>query len=158
MTMLSALVAPFHAIWREIRGVFASPIAFFGGLTGMLVMCGALLAFFLYAPDAAAEAEDLWAIDFTLGALVTIRKEISEDEKVITEETVARDEPEEPVEEVPDEPEEEAVQEEVTKQDTKPIEKKKEPTKITPKKITPKKATDKPEDKPPDTKVADKNT
>lgn len=156
--MMSALLAPFEAIWREIRGVFASPIAFFGGLTGMLVMCGGLMAFFLFAPTAEAEDEDLWDIDFTPGALVKIGKEIPEDEKVITEETVARDQPEEPVEEVPEEPEEEAVQEEVTKEDTKPKEQEKEPTKVKPKTISPKKPTEKPEDKPKDTKVADKNT
>jgi outer membrane biosynthesis protein TonB len=160
MNFLNALAAPFGAIWREVRGVLASPLAFFGGLAGMVVMCSALVAFFLFAGEAQAEPEDedLWDIEFTPGALVKIGKEIPEDEIVITEETVARDEPTEevPEEEVPEE--EEQVAEEVTKTETKPAEDKKEPTKKKPKKITPKPSKEKPEDKPKDTKKADKNT
>jgi hypothetical protein len=158
MNILNALMAPFEAIWREVRGVMASPLAFFGGLGGMVIMCSALAAFFMLGGgEEQEEDEDLWDMEFQPGALVQIGKEIPEDELVITEETVARDEP---VEEVPEEEvveEEEAVQEEVTKDD-KPIEKKKEPTEKKPKKITPKKPKEKPEDKPKDTKKADHNT
>ena len=159
MNLLNALLAPFAALGREIRGIMAVPVAFFGGLGGMVVMCAALVIFFVYAGEAKAEPEeeDLWDIEFTPGALVKIGKEIPEDEIVITEETVARDEPtEEPQEEVPEE--EEQVAEEVTKTETKPAPEKKEPTKKKPQKINPKPSKEKPEDKPADTKKADKNT
>lgn len=157
MKLLRALAAPFGAFWRQARGILAVPLAFFGGLTGMVVMCAALLIFFSTEAKAEPEEEDLWDIDFVPGALVKLGKEIPEDELVITEETVARDEP---TEEVPEEevPEEEQVAEEVTKTETKPATDKKEPTKKKPKKITPKPSKDKPEDKPKDTKKADKNT
>lgn len=161
MSIGSALLAPFESVGRELRGVLSSPRAFFGGIAGMLIMCGGLTAFFIYAGEAKAETEDedLWDIEFTPGALVKIGKEIPEDEKVITEETVARDEPvEEPPPEEPPPDEEESVQEEVTTEETRPKEKKKEPTKKKPIKINPKKAKEKPEDKPDDTKKADKNT
>jgi hypothetical protein len=128
MNVLSALTAPFGVLWRQARGILAVPLAFFGGLTGMVVMCGALFLFFSGEAKAEEEEEDLWDIDFTPGALVKLGKEIPEDELVITEETVARDEP---TEEVPEEevPEEEQVAEEVTKTETKPATDKKEPTK-----------------------------
>jgi hypothetical protein len=160
MNVFSMLVAPFQSVAREIRSILSVPLAFFGGIIGMIIMVGGMVAFFVFMPSAqAAEQEEEWDIDFDPGALVRIGKEYPEDEKVITEETVAREEPveEEPPPEEPVE-EEEAVQEEVTKKDDKPIEKKKEPTKKKPKKITPKPSRDKPEDKPPDTKKSDKNT
>ena len=102
MNPFSAIFATVQTIFREIRGIFAVPLAFFGGFFGMILMSGGLVAFFLFAPkEAEAEEEDEWDIPFEPGAIVKIGKEYPEDMNVITEETrVVEDTPEEVPEEV----------------------------------------------------------
>ena len=58
MNILDALGAPFGSFWRDLRGVLASPPAFFSGITGMVVMSVATVAFFLFAGTANAQEED----------------------------------------------------------------------------------------------------
>lgn len=112
-----AVLAPFQTLFRDVRAIFAVPLALIGGFFGMIVMCAALVGFFLWAPELAfaeAEEDDEEYLDFEPGALVRIGKEIPEQElpeKIITEDAkLPEDSVEEAVtkeEEPPPEPPEE---------------------------------------------------
>ncbi|GEM_PF-1114334 len=112
------------------------PGPFVGGLVGMVVLCGGLVAFFVYMPSVSAadvETEDELTIDFQPGALVRLGPKPPEDlpEKQIVEDTRV---------------EEDATKEAVTKDEQPPVEtedkKKKDPKKKTKDKVDPNKKKD----------------
>jgi len=133
-----AVLAPLFSIAREFRGLLAVPLAFFGGLIGSVILCGALV-FTMWWLEEHAEArppvEDDFTIDFEPGALTKLGVEPQEiPEKSITEdartpedvktETVTEDET------PPPEPEKEKEPEEEKPKDKTPINKdKKAPVK-----------------------------
>jgi outer membrane biosynthesis protein TonB len=129
---------PFTALARQIGEMFSSPLAFFGGLVGMVVLCGALVAVFVYFPNVAVaaaddEEEEEFELEFEPGALVRLGPKPPEEvpEKQIVEETrVEEDSVEEAVtkDEEPPPPEEEPEKKE------KPEKKKKSKDKVDPNK------------------------
>jgi hypothetical protein len=95
----NAFSAVFGAFARDFTDLFQNPLAFVGGLGGMLLSC--LLAFFGIsemadaAADDAAEDEDEFLIDFEPGALVKLGVKMEETEipeKIIVQETRAEEE------------------------------------------------------------------
>lgn len=137
-----ALIAPLLSIAREIRGLVAVPLAFFGGFFGSIVLCGAL-AFFMWwmeenAAASSGEEEEEFLLEFEPGALTKLGVEPKEiPEKPINEETRTP---------------EEVVKEAVTEEETPPPEdKEKKPEEEKPVK-------DKtPPNKNKDAKISDKN-
>lgn len=122
-----AVLAPFQGFARDVRSVLSIPLAFIGGIFGMIFMCAALVAFFLYAPNLALAEEDdeddEEYLEFEPGALVRLGQEIPEQElpeKIITEDAKVA---------------EEAVEEAVTKEEEPPPEPPEEKKKDTPKKV-----------------------
>lgn len=86
-----ALLAPFFSMFRELRGLFAVPLAFFGGLFGAVVLSGALV-FVMWWMEENAEAstseEEEFLMEFEPGALTKLGVEPKEiPEKAIIEET-----------------------------------------------------------------------
>jgi hypothetical protein len=135
-----AILSPFVSVYRELRGLFAVPLAFFGGLFGAIVLSGALV-FAMWWLEENAEAspieEDEFMLDFQPGALTKLGVEPKEiPEKPINEETRT---PEDVTKEVVTE-DEKPPEEEVEK---KPVEEK-------PKEKTP-------INKNKDAKISDKN-
>ncbi len=113
--------AVFGQIGRDIADLFRNPLAFVGGLGGMLLTSVFLFfGFTVLAKDANAEDDDdEFEIDFEPGALVKLGQEIEEKElpeKIIVQETrpeedtvnetVTEDEQAKPTEEPPPEPDE----------------------------------------------------
>jgi len=121
-----AVLAPFQALSRDVRAIFAVPLAAIGGFFGMLIMSGALVAFFLWSPNLAfadAEEDEDEYLEFEPGALVRIGQELPEQElpeKIITEDAKVA---------------EEAVEEAVTKEEEPPPEPPEEKKVDTPKKV-----------------------
>lgn len=136
-----AILSPFVSVYRELRGLFAVPLAFFGGLFGAIVLSGALV-FAMWWLEQNAEAspldeEDEFMLEFEPGALTKLGVEPKEiPEKPINEETRT---PEDVTKEVVTE-DEKPPEEEVEK---KPVEEK-------PKEKTP-------INKNKDAKISDKN-
>jgi hypothetical protein len=87
-----AILSPFVSIYREFRGLFAVPLAFFGGLFGSIILSGALV-FAMWWLEQNAEAspldeEDEFMLEFEPGALTKLGVEPKEiPEKPINEET-----------------------------------------------------------------------
>ncbi len=139
-----AVLAPFAAFARELKGIFDVPLAALGGLFGMILSCAGLVAFFMYAPNLAVaqdDEEDLLEIEFEPGELVRLGPKPEDlPEKIIVEETIA---------------EEQVVEEAVTKEEEPPPPKPEPPEK----KDKPKKpAKEKPDPSiKKDAKKADKN-
>lgn len=135
-----ALLAPFVSVAREFRGLFAVPLAFFGGLFGSIVLSGALVFVMIWLEDnaeASAPEEDEFLLEFEPGALTKLGVEPKDiPEKPINEETRT---PEDVVKDTVTE-EEKPPEEEVEK---KPVEEK-------PKEKTP-------INKNKDAKISDKN-
>jgi outer membrane biosynthesis protein TonB len=98
-----ALLAPLYSIGREVRGMLAFPLAFFGGLFGTVAIVGASLFGIWWfennaeASDEAGANEDEFLLEFEPGALTKLGVAPSEiPVKAINEETRT---PEEAVEE-----------------------------------------------------------
>lgn len=113
--------AVFGQLGRDVADLFRNPLAFFGGLGGMLLTCGLLFFGFTFLANAESneEEEDEWDIPFEPGTLVKLGAEIEEKElpeKIIVaetrpeedtvNETVTEDEEAKPAEEPPPEPDE----------------------------------------------------
>jgi outer membrane biosynthesis protein TonB len=136
-----AVLAPLVSMYREFRGLFAVPLAFFGGLFGAIVLSGSLV-FVMWWLEENAEAsvaeEEEFTMDFEPGALTKLGVEPKEiPEKAIIEET-----------RTPEDVREEAVTEE---EEPPPEEKEKKPEEEKPVK-------DKtPPNKNKDAKISDKN-
>ena len=114
--VVPAALAPLAEIWRQLRAILDVPLAFYGGVFGMIVLCAATVFFFLYMPGVGlvgeAEEEEEFLLDFEPGALVRLGKKLEDPTiKEIVEETRT---------------EEAAVKETVTKKDEPPPEKKEE--------------------------------
>lgn len=87
----SALLSPFFSLARDIRGLLAVPLAFFGGIFGAIVLSGALV-FAMWWMEQSAEAapieEDEFELEFQPGALTKLGVEPKDiPEKAINEET-----------------------------------------------------------------------
>lgn len=103
----NAFSAVFGAFARDFTDLFQNPLAFVGGVGGMLLSC--LLAYFginemadAAAANAAAEDDDEFLIDFEPGALVKLGVKMEETEipeKIIVQETRAEEQVEVVVEE-----------------------------------------------------------
>ncbi|HLT40079.1 MAG TPA: TonB C-terminal domain-containing protein [Enhygromyxa sp.] len=136
-----AILSPFVSIFREVRGLFAVPLAFFGGLFGSIVLSGALV-FAMWWLEENAQAspldeEDEFELEFEPGALTKLGVE-------------PKDIPEKPINEETRTPED--VQKEVVTEEEKPPEEE----------IEKKPVEEKPKDKTPvnknkDAKISDKN-
>ncbi|HVI04069.1 MAG TPA: TonB C-terminal domain-containing protein [Enhygromyxa sp.] len=137
----SALLSPFLSLSRDLRGLLAVPLAFFGGIFGSIVL-SASLVFAMWWMEQNAEAapleeEDEFLLEFQPGALTKLGVEPKDiPEKAINEETRT---PEDVVKEAVTE-EEKPPEEEIEK---KPIEEKPKD--------------DKPINKNKDAKISDKN-
>lgn len=86
-----AILSPLVSIFRELRGLFAVPLAFFGGLFGSIVLSAALV-FAMWWLEEHAQAspieEDEFELEFQPGALTKLGVEPKEiPEKPIIEET-----------------------------------------------------------------------
>ena len=91
-----AVLAPFTAVWREVRSLFAVPLALLGGFFGMLIVCAGMVGLALWAPNFALASgdEDEFELEFEPGALVRLGKKLEEKElpeKIIVEETRVED-------------------------------------------------------------------
>ncbi|NVB37546.1 hypothetical protein G6O69_06860 [Pseudenhygromyxa sp. WMMC2535] len=124
-----AILAPFVSVGREVRGMLAVPIAFFGGLFGAIVLCGALVGLMIWMENSAAaedsgEDEEEFMLDFEPGALTKLGVEPKDiPEKPINEETRTPDEATQEAyteEETPPEEEKEKKEEKEVKKDDKP--------------------------------------
>jgi outer membrane biosynthesis protein TonB len=98
-----ALLAPLYSVGREVRGMLAYPLAFFGGLFGTVVILGGSLVMMWWfetnaqASDDAGAEEDEFLLEFEPGALTKLGVAPQEiPVKAINEETRT---PEEAVEE-----------------------------------------------------------
>jgi outer membrane biosynthesis protein TonB len=105
-----ALLAPVYSIGRELRGMLALPLAFFGGLFGTIAVAGsALFGLWWFETNAQAsngEEEDAFQLDFEPGALTKLGVAPQEiPVKAVNEETRTP---------------EEAVEEAVTQEETPP--------------------------------------
>lgn len=113
--------AVFGSFFRDIAELFRNPLAFVGGLLGMLLTSGLLFFGFTVMAQANEDEEDddEFLIDFEPGTLVKLGAEIEEKEipeKIIVQETrpeedtvnetVTEDEEAKPTEEPPPEPDE----------------------------------------------------
>lgn len=135
-----AILSPFVSMAREIRGLFAVPLAFIGGLFGSIILSGALV-FVMWWLEKNAEASPIedeeFLLEFEPGALTKLGVEPKDiPEKPINEETRT---PEDVVKDTVTE-EEKPPEEEVEK---KPVEEKPKD--------------DKPINKNKDAKISDKN-
>lgn len=77
---MNPISAIFLTLWREVTDVFRNPLAFFGGVLGMLATAALSYLFFgVLSGDASAEEEDPeLEIDFNPGTLVKLGQEIEE--------------------------------------------------------------------------------
>lgn len=135
-----ALLAPFVSMFRELRGLFAVPLAFLGGVFGTIVVSAGVV-FGMWWLEQNAEAstgeEEEFVLEFEPGALTKLGVEPTEiPEKAINEET-----------RTPEDVQKEAVTEE---EEPPPEEKPKEDKEEKPK-------DDKPVNKNKDAKISDKN-
>ena len=137
----SALLSPFISLGRDLRGLLAVPLAFFGGIFGAIVLSGALV-FAMWWMEQSAEAapleEDEFELEFQPGALTKLGVEPQDiPEKAINEETRTP---------------EDTVKEAVTEEEKPPeqIEEEKKPIEEKPK-------DDKPVNKNDKAKISDKN-
>lgn len=135
-----AILAPFVSVFRELRAMFAVPLAFIGGLFGSIIVCAALffVMWWLEQNAAASEVEDEeMMLEFEPGALTKLGVE-------------PKDIPEKPINEETRTPED-ATKEAVTEDETPPDEEKdKKPEKE-------QKKDDRPVNKNKDAKISDKN-
>jgi outer membrane biosynthesis protein TonB len=136
-----AILAPFFSIARELRGLFAVPLAMIGGLFGSVILSGALVFVMWWMEENAAASpvdEDEFLLEFEPGALTKLGVEPKDiPEKPINEETRT---PEDVVKDTVTEEEEPPPEPEIEK---KPVEEK-------PKEKTP-------INKNKDAKISDKN-
>jgi len=137
-----AVLAPFQAFGNDIKNLLSVPLAFFGGIFGMLALCAGLVALFMLKPgDAQASEEDQFELDFEPGTLVKLGPKPEDlPEKLIVEELIAEETAE--------------TKETITKKEEPPPPEKK-PEK---KKEEPKKSKEKPDpNRNKDAKKADRN-
>lgn len=128
-----AILSPLWSVARELRGLFAVPLAFFGALFGAIVLSGALV-FVMWWLEENAEASPIeqeeFTMDFEPGALTKLGVEPKDiPEKAINEETrTPEDVKKEAVTEDEKPPEEQAEKKPVEEKpkDNKPINKNKD--------------------------------
>jgi hypothetical protein len=79
---MNPISAIFMSFGRDFRDIFRNPMAFFGGLLGMILSAGLAYLFFgVFANlQAKADEDDELEIDFNPGTLVRIGEEIEEPE------------------------------------------------------------------------------
>jgi outer membrane biosynthesis protein TonB len=125
-----ALIAPFFSMYREMRGLFAVPLAFIGGVFGTIVLC-AVVVFMTWWLEDSAEAsevdEEEFLLEFEPGALTKLGVAPTEiPEKAINEETRTPDDVQKEAvteDEVPPPEEKEKKDIEEKPKDDKPINK-----------------------------------
>jgi outer membrane biosynthesis protein TonB len=136
-----AIVTPFLSIARELRGLFAVPLAFIGGLFGSIILSAALVFVMWWLEEnahAAPVEDDDFELEFEPGTLTKLGVEPKDiPEKPINEET-----------RTPEDVQKEAVTEE--DEPPPPEEKEKKPEEEKPKEKTP-------INKNKDAKISDKN-
>ena len=89
-----AVLAPFQAFAQEIKMLLSVPIAFFGGIFGMIILSAGLVLIFMLKPgDAEASTEPEFELEFEPGELVRLGPKPEDlPEKIIVEELVAEEE------------------------------------------------------------------
>ncbi len=107
------LLTPFVSVARELRTMFAVPLALFGGMAGTVVLCVGTYFALSFGngngeADAATAAEDEFMLEFEPGALARIGEP-------------PKDIPEKPIHEETRTPDD-AVEEAVTEDETPPVE------------------------------------
>ena len=136
------VLAPLSMIVGEVRAMFEVPRAMIGGILGTLLVCGALIAVVLWAPNSEAAEDDGPELEFEPGTLVRLGKKPEElPEKIVVEEKVAAPPPQQ--------------QETVTEKEEPPPKKKPKPEKKKPKPDI--KGKEKPDPNKQDAKEAERN-
>ena len=118
----SAPTAMIASVFRDIRALWANPMAFYGSLLATAASSAAVvLALLVFEGQANADEDDAMDIDFMPGALVKLGQKIEEQElpeKIITQETRAEDEA--PSETVTEDDKAKPIQEKPKEPDKKP--------------------------------------